>query len=136
MRILGTNAATQAAPAVGARRAAASGFSLDRAETPQMASGSTPLRTVGGIDALLALQGADDPTERRKRAVRRGGLALDVLDDLKVALLSGDLGPSLLQRLKAIAADRDPVSGDQGLDSILGQIDLRVAVEIAKMTRA
>jgi len=31
----------------------------------------------------------EDPLERRKRAVKRGRLALDALDELKIGLLGG-----------------------------------------------
>jgi hypothetical protein len=85
---------------------------------------------------LLALQGQDDPAERRQRAVKRGRLALDTLDALKVEVLSGTLGPSMLQRLKSATADLRDASGDAGLDAVLAEIELRVVVEIAKMTPA
>ena len=92
------------------------------------------MRTVGGIDALIALQGQQDPTERRRRAVRRGRTALDSLDQLKVEVLGGMIGPSTLQRLKAATADLRDSSGDAGLDGVLAEIELRLEVEIAKMT--
>jgi len=91
------------------------------------------LRTLGGIDALIALQGIEDPTERRRHAVRHGRRALDALDELKLALLSGSLEPATLSRLKSVAADLRVGSGDAKLDQILGEIDLRVAVELAKV---
>ena len=90
------------------------------------------MRTVGGIDALIALQGIEDPLERRRRAVKHGRRALDALDELKVALLSGTLEPSALLRLKAVAGDLTEGSGDEKLDHVLGEIELRVAVELAK----
>jgi hypothetical protein len=89
------------------------------------------LRTVGGIDALIALQGIEDPTERRRHAVKRGRLALDALDELKIGLL--DLTPGTLQKLKAVAAHLKNGSGHAGLDGVLAEIELRVEVEIAKM---
>ena len=44
-------------------------------------------KAAANIDALLAMQGVEDPIERRKRSVQRGKGALDVLDDLKIGLL-------------------------------------------------
>jgi hypothetical protein len=90
------------------------------------------LRTVGGIDALIALQGIEDPLERRRRAVKHGRRALDALDELKLALLAGTLESSVLLRLKAVAADLKDGSGDEKLDQVLSEIELRVAVELAK----
>ena len=86
----------------------------------------------GSIDALLALQGVEDPTERRKRSVQRGRGALDVLDDLKLGLLSGNFDASTVNRLRAAAANLKSSSGDPGLDAVLSEIELRVEVELAK----
>lgn len=90
------------------------------------------LRTVGGIDALIALQGVEDPVERRHRAVKHGRRALDALDELKIGLLAGTLDQATMLRLKSVAADLHDSSGDDRLDHVLAEIDLRVAVELAK----
>jgi hypothetical protein len=85
------------------------------------------------IDALLTLQGVEeDPVGRRKRSVQRGRGALDVLDDLKIGLLSGNLDSSTVIRLRAAAAELKSSSGDAGLDAVLAEIELRVEVELAK----
>jgi len=134
MRVTATNGTAfvsgPAAPA--ARRAAGGGFSLAEAEAPQAQAPAVALRTLGGIDALIALQGVEDPLERRRRAVKHGRRALDALDELKLGLLSGALDQGTLLRLKAVAADLKESSGDDRLDLVLGEIDLRVAVELAK----
>jgi hypothetical protein len=87
---------------------------------------------VGGIDALMALQGVEDSTERRRRSVKSGRDALDLLDELKVGLLGGPLTHATLLRLKTAAAELKAPSGDAGLDTVLAEIDLRVEVELAK----
>jgi hypothetical protein len=132
MRIYGSNATAQVANASAPRRAAA-GFSVDDSEAPKSTAPAASLRTIGGIDALIALQGQDDPTERRRRAVKRGRIALDALDELKIEVLGGTLGPSTLLRLKSATADLRDASGDERLDSVLAEIELRLEVEIAKM---
>ncbi len=134
MRIFGSNATAQVTASRTARRAESGGFSVAEPDAAHSAAAPAALRTVGGIDALLALQGADDPAERKRRAVKRGGVALDALDELKLALLSGSPGPSLLQRLKSAATDLLGESGDPRLDRLMSDIDLRLAVEIAKLT--
>jgi hypothetical protein len=80
----------------------------------------------------MAMQGVEDATERRKRLVKKGRTALDVLDDLKIGLLSGALDASTVARLRTAAADLKSNSGDPGLDQVLSEIELRVAVELAK----
>jgi hypothetical protein len=134
MRIVGPNATARVAAAPASKRSASGGFSVAEEEAPRAAQPVAALRTVGGIDALIALQGQDDLTERRRRAVNRGRIALDVLDELKVEVLAGTLGPSTLMRLKSATADLLDASGDEKLDAVLAEIELRVAVEVAKMT--
>ena len=134
MRITGPSLSTAAATAPAAKRATQSGFSLNEAETSRAPSTSAALRTVGGIDALIALQGLEDATERRKRAVQRGRLALDALDELKIGLLGGTFVPATLNKLKSAAAFLKDGSGENGLDGVLAEIELRVEVEIAKMS--
>lgn len=123
-----TAAASGASPA---RRSAAGSFSLEGSDNTRKAA-SPALHSVGGIEALIALQGVEDSTERRKRAVGRGRTALDVLDSLKLGLLDGTLEPSTLARLKSASADLTQATGDTGLDQVLGEIGLRVEVELAK----
>ena len=134
MRIYGSNGtAALATPAPARRGAASGGFSVKDGDNTAATAGLSPLRTVGGIDALIALQGVDDATERRRHAVKRGRVALDALDELKVGLLGGELTPATLQKLKAVAAHLKNGSGDPALDGVLAEIELRVEVEIAKL---
>jgi hypothetical protein len=134
MRISGSNASARVATPSSPRRAGSGGFAVAEAELPKSASAPAALRTVGGIDALLALQGQDDPAARRRRAVQRGRIALDSLDQLKVEVLAGTLAPATLSRLRSATADLLDSSGDDKLDGVLAEIDLRLAVEIAKLT--
>jgi hypothetical protein len=132
MRIYGPNATTFNAPATSARRTGSSEFTLpETGETSETRATAAP-RSVSSIDALLALQGVEDPVEKRKRSVKRGKIALDVLDDLKLGLLAGTLNASTLARLRAAAADLKSSSGYPGLDAVLAEIELRVEVELAK----
>jgi hypothetical protein len=132
MRIYGPNGAALASAPKAARRASGGGFSVSEEEAPRNSGAASSLRSISTLDALMALQGIDDPAERKKRAVAKGRNALDVLDDLKVAVLEGSLDGSTLARLKVASDGLAEGSGDPGLDSVLGEIDLRVAVELAK----
>jgi len=133
MRIYGSNGTAALATPTSARRTTSSGFSVSDSESAPAAAASSSLRTVGGIDALIALQGIEDPTERRRHGVKRGRVALDALDELKIGLLGGDLAPATLQKLKSVVAHLKTETGDPGLDRVLAEIELRVEVEIAKM---
>jgi hypothetical protein len=79
MRIYGSNATANAAAASAPRRNSAGGFSVAETDAPKSAAPVAALRTIGGIDALLALQGEADPVARRRQAVKRGRNALDAL---------------------------------------------------------
>jgi hypothetical protein len=132
MRISGPNGVVVSSSMAAPRRVAGAGFAPADPEAVAPQPSALALRTLGGIDALIALQGIEDPTERRRRAVKHGSRALDALDALKLGLLAGTLDQSTLLRLKSVAADLKEGSGDEKLDQILGEIDLRVAVELAK----
>ncbi len=132
MRVYGPNGTALASAPAMARRSAGGTFTLSEANAPQAQSAAVALRTLGGIDALIALQGIEDPLERRRRSVKHGQRALDALDELKLGLLAGTLDHATLLRLKSVAADLKDGSGDEKLDQVLGEIDLRVAVELAK----
>ncbi len=133
MRIYGPNGTTLGSPAANVRRTSSSGFSLpdDAAATSETRATIAP-KASANIDALLAMQGIEDPVEKRKRSVQRGKGALDVLDDLKIGLLSGNFNASTVSRLRDAAANLKSSSGDPGLDAVLAEIELRVEVELAK----
>ena len=133
MRIYGPNGTTLGTPANQARRTSSSTFVLPDTSSAQETRATAAPKAAGNIDALLALQGVEeDPVERRKRSVARGRTALDVLDDLKMGLLSGNLDASTVMRLRDAAANLKSSSGDAGLDAVLSEIELRVEVELAK----
>ena len=134
MRIYGPNGTTLGTPAASTRWTSSTGFSLpeDVASTGEARTTIAPKATAN-IDALIAMQGIEeDPAERRRRSVARGKGALDVLDDLKLGLLSGNLDRSTVLRLRDAAANLKSSSGDPGLDAVLSEIELRVEVELAK----
>ncbi|AMA59181.1 MULTISPECIES: flagellar assembly protein FliX [unclassified Bradyrhizobium] len=133
MRIYGPNGTTLGTPASQARRTGSGTFVLPDTSSAQETRSAAAPKAAANIDALLALQGVEeDLVERRKRSVARGKTALDVLDDLKMGLLSGNLDASTVMRLRDAAANLKSSSGDAGLDAVLAEIELRVEVELAK----
>lgn len=111
------------------------GFALSSSGPSSQASATTAgggVSSVGALSALMAMQGVDDPLERRRRAVRRGSSLLDRLDELKLALLSDQTGDGALTGLRRVLAESRPDDDDAPLTQLLDQIDLRAAVELAK----
>ncbi|WP_439576091.1 flagellar assembly protein FliX [Phreatobacter sp.] len=87
-----------------------------------------------GLETLLAVQGMqpDDRRDRRRRALQRGRASLDLLDELKLALIAGEPVPVVLLRLRGLTASGLEATGEDGLDGVLAEIDLRAQVELAK----
>ncbi|MEX2127221.1 MAG: flagellar assembly protein FliX [Xanthobacteraceae bacterium] len=114
------------------RVAGGSGFSLESSGPAKSATAAGAAMGIQSIDALLALQGVEDTTEKRRRFARRGSSALDLLDALKVEILEGRVGLDTLRRLEVTLQALSERSGEHGLDNVLDAIGVRVAVEIAK----
>jgi hypothetical protein len=133
MRVYGLNGTGAAVVSTPVRRPASDSFGVGNEMAPRAAAGSGGPRLIGGIDALLALQGFDDPLEPRRRAVKHGRAALDALDALKLGLLTGRLQTRTLAVLKSVAAELADRTGKPELDTVLAEIELRVRVELAKV---
>jgi len=137
MKVGGSNGVGTAQAAPGrASSPAAGGFAVANADGAQETAASGRLAStlgIGSIDALLALQEVGGPTERRRKAVRRAGLILDVLDDLKIAVLDGGIAPAALGRLIEAVRQERARTGDDTLEGLLDEIETRAAVEMAKL---
>jgi hypothetical protein len=133
MRIERTGSAGAVSAGNSVRRSSGDGFSVSEQEASQRPTANAGVRAIGGIDVLIALQGVEEPGERRRRAIARGRSALDVLDELKIGLLAGGIDGGTVPRLKAVVSGLKDDSGDPALDAVLAEIDLRVEVELAKM---
>jgi len=133
MKVTGASGPT--GPQGGRATRSAGGFSLPAtggAAPAAAASAASAASGVADVSALMALQGVETATERRRRAIRRGGGLLDRLEELKLALLDGGAGEGALERLSRTLREERPEDADPGLTELLNQIDLRAAVELAK----
>ncbi len=135
MKINSATGMGYSAPA-GGTRAAGGGFSLGKAGGGQKSAATAQASAAFGalgVDAILALQGEEDVlTGRRRRQVKRSADILDVLDDLKLSVLSGDIDDAALIRLQGlIALQREEIEDDR-LKGVLNEIETRACVELAK----
>lgn len=106
-------------------------------EQMQAAAQVTDTVPVAVLDHVLALQEISDEESRRKTLMRQGEVSLEALDKLRNALLMGVLPQSTLRRLEqAVAHQRAVAAPDPKLASILDEIELRAAVELAKLEMA
>jgi hypothetical protein len=123
--------------ASGAKRtagAAAPGFSVAAENAPRVAS-SSGVSALTALDAVLALQAEGFNPDKRARQIKRGREALDTLSEIEKALVMGGSPEALRAALEAASAASEP-TGEAELDAVLAEIDIRVAVELAKLDMA
>jgi len=97
------------------------------------ASGARATGAMAAVESLLSLQEVADGLGGRRRAVARGEKLLDELDELRHALLIGAVPRDRLAALAQFAGETAPLVDDPRLAEILGEIELRAAVELAKL---
>jgi hypothetical protein len=142
MKVSGIGGAAAAGPTSKTAKTAkssAGGFaenlaSLDQA-TEEPAAVDTP-SAVSGIAALLVTQGVGDSLEReaRRKMVQYGEDLLDKLEELRHGLLIGSIPKEkLIVMAQMVRSRRDSVP-DPHLASLLDEIELRVEVELAKLS--
>ncbi|MBJ7409660.1 MAG: flagellar assembly protein FliX [Phenylobacterium sp.] len=140
MKVTGTGGLSQTSGAKPAARAGSgAGFQLSGVATPAaptQVSGASGVSSVMGVEALLALQDVESPTERKRRSVRRADRLLDQLDGIKVALLGGELSQSQLDSLARAVREQRSATEDPQLEAVLDEIETRAAVELAKLEAA
>jgi hypothetical protein len=133
MKVSGPSSATPSGASKGARPASSGGFSLGGAAPAVAATRTAATGPVASLEALIALQEVGGPLERRRRAMGRASRILDVLDEVKEALLGGELSPDALERLTRAVRDQRESTDDPGLEAVLDEIETRAAVEMAKL---
>lgn len=134
MRITpGAPNATATAGAGTARRSESGSFALRDSGSTRSGSRAGSAVQLATMDAILALQGEEGRGERRRRSARRGQDLLAGLDRLKASLLAGTVPAADLRRLADGLWTGAGSSGDPELDDIVGAIELRAKVELAKL---
>jgi hypothetical protein len=103
-------------------------------ETPAASSVSGGA-ALGPVDALLALQEVSEDPGDRGQGRRRGEALLDHLDELHLGLLTGSLPRATVERLAAMVEAKRAQVDDPRLTQVLDEIEVRAAVELAKLGR-
>lgn len=97
------------------------------------AEGVGSVAAVSSVGALLGAQEVSEQEIRKKKSIKRAGLTIGALENLRDALLIGTLPISTLTRLESIIAEERLNNDDPVLQGILDEIELRAAVELAKL---
>jgi len=123
-------------PGKGAAAATAGGFRLDPLHEPASSGPAASAVPAAAVAGLLQLQEVPDAGQGRSAGLHRGRDLLDGLDAVRLAILDGRIAPPALARLvRLLAAQRAQVT-DPGLAQVLAEIELRTAVELAKLEQA
>ena len=115
-----------------------SSFGAFIAPGPTGAAPTQATQSIAQLDALLAIQGAEDPTARaaKKRMRERSGSILKELDKIRMAMLGGTLTVGhMIDVADVVASHREKIM-DPAMTAIMDEIDLRAQVELAKMRMA
>ncbi len=128
----GSTVAPSAAGRVRKAGAVDAGFAVEEAEVSQATASAQTVAGVAGVDALLAMQEVDENGTRRRKAVRRGHDMLDLLDDIRLALLEGRLPEVKLKTLLRVVNAEGMMTADPIINAVLAEVDLRARVELAK----
>ncbi len=101
---------------VAARRGSSGTFSVsEQTRKLRHRAAHRRLRTVGGIDALIALQGVEDATERRRQARSSAGGSRSMRStSSRSGSWAGTLTPATLTKLQSAAAFLKDGSGEAG----------------------
>jgi hypothetical protein len=134
MRVAQTRRTTTAGAGKPARAGVRGGeFQIPSASSAQPRAEVAAPAMVTGVDVIVALQAIEQPDDRRRRAVATGDRILDLLDQLKLGMLSGRVSISDLEKLKRTIERQQLQDNDPELNDILKQINLRAHVELAKL---
>lgn len=123
------------------RKAGVSGASgafselLDAAEATasEQATSSSNLAPISSLDSMLAMQSVSDEEGKRQRTIMQGHSMLDALENLRASLLIGAVPYDVLVRLDGQLARQREQTADPALHDLMDDIELRVAVEKAKL---
>jgi len=133
-RISRTGPATAAGKSGGPKRTGDTKFqdllNVEEAEDAAPAQGVT---SVGGIGTLLLAQETGDALEGRQRNKKRANDMLDKLEMLRIRILEGSVPESELRALANMVAAERTQMDDPTLAAVLDDIELRAAVELAKL---
>lgn len=129
-------AAARATKRTGATGSADFAHALSRAEGvagAEAADATGAVAPMAGVGALLGAQEVSEEEVRRRKYIKRGRFTLEALEQLRDALLMGALPVSTLTRLETLVAEERATTSDPVLQSILDEVELRAAVELAKL---
>ena len=136
MKVTGPNSSSSVSSSKRKGSASRSGeaFTLGGPDQATSAVETSSASSIQSVDAILALQSVGDFASAKKQATSRAHSLLDVLDELKLSLLEGGLPKSKLVALMNLLQARRDDTNDASLEAVLDEVEVRAAVELAKLS--
>ncbi|MDA0966595.1 MAG: flagellar assembly protein FliX [Proteobacteria bacterium] len=106
---------------------------LSQSSEANVASPSSSVSGVMQLDSLLALQEVGDEPSSRKRQIQHGFNIVEHLDQIRIGLLEGKISQSVLNNLDDLINSWREADTDNQLKELIDEIELRAAVELAKL---
>lgn len=88
------------------------------------------------VNNMLSLQEVSEEDARRKKLAQQGNNMLESLEKLRKQLLTGAVPTHTLQELSRQLSVKKQSVSDPALTALIDDIELRVAVELAKLEKA
>lgn len=109
---------------------------LDVGDAEQADAPPPGVSGVASLGSVLSIQEMPDEELHKKQHINRAGSMLDALENLRHSLLMGAVPEQVLRRLAGFFQGRKQVFPDPALEAVICEIELRTAVELAKLEMA
>lgn len=106
---------------------------LSAASSSGEATAAQDVVAPASLTSLLALQEVSEEERKRERLVKQGKDMLDALDRLRQQLLMGEIPAHMLGELSKQLMEQKQAVSDPRLMALIDDIELRLAVELAKL---
>ena len=116
-----------------AKKSSSGDFAAHLSSSVDEASAATDVGGVMAANSLFMLQEIDGEAQDKKEVVQTGFDMLEYLDKIKIGLLTGSLSVDVVRGLNGRIDSWRGQFNDPKLEEVLSEIELRAAVELAKL---
>lgn len=109
---------------------------LADADAADATAAANQMAAAAPLHHLLTLQEISEEDVQRRKTIQHGNALLDTLEGLRRQILSGGVTLATLDDMERQLAAGRLVTQDAKLNALMDDIELRVAVESAKLTMA
>lgn len=109
---------------------------LSSASAPSSSSAASEVNATAALSGLLALQEISEEERKKERLVKQAKDMLDSLERLRQQLLMGEIPADMLSELSRKLSEEKQQVSDPKLMIVIEDIELRLAVEMAKLEMA